>query len=102
MYHSSALKLKQSWRCICVRTFGCPACLEEPPEIVTFGVRGVDGTDGYVTGAKRIVTQAVENATHAELKDVTLLKERVRVELKRFIQKQTGGRPIISPVIVQL
>jgi mRNA degradation ribonuclease J1/J2 len=30
------------------------------------------------------------------------LKEHVRVELKRFIQKQTGSRPVILPVVVEV
>jgi hypothetical protein len=36
------------------------------------------------------------------LADQTLLKEHVRVELKRFIQKLTGARPVIMPVVVQV
>ena len=29
-------------------------------------------------------------------------KEHIRVELKRFIQKRTGGRPVIMPVVLQV
>ena len=36
------------------------------------------------------------------LSDESLLKEHVRVELKRFIQKLTGARPVIMPVVVQV
>jgi ribonuclease J len=79
--------------------------LEAPPEIMTRGLIGTDnsnGTDGFVRQLQRIVTAAVENAPAAERRDTTLLKERVRVELKRYIQKQTGSRPIIVPVVVQV
>jgi ribonuclease J len=79
--------------------------LEAPPEIMTRGLIGTDnsnGTDGFVRQLQRIVTEAVENAPAAERRDMTLLKERVRVELKRYIQKQTGSRPIIVPVVVQV
>jgi ribonuclease J len=73
-----------------------------PPEIVARGVRGMDGADGFKKAALRIVTEAVANAPRTELDDTSLLKEHVRLELKRFIQKQTGARPVIAPVVVQV
>jgi ribonuclease J len=76
--------------------------LESPPEIVARGLIGVDGSNGFIKDAQRVVTQAVESAPRAERSDVTLLKEHVRVELKRFIQKQTGSRPVILPVVIQV
>jgi ribonuclease J len=77
--------------------------LEFPPEIVTRGVVGMDNGDGrLVRDMQRVVTQAVGAASREELRDTTLLKEKVRVELKRFVQKQTGSRPVIVPVVVQI
>lgn len=74
--------------------------LEVPPEIVARGVIGAD--NGLIREMQRVVTETVEGATAAERRDKTLLKERVRLELKRFIQKQTGARPVIVPVVVQI
>jgi len=76
--------------------------LEAPPEIVARGVRGFDGTNGFLASAQQILTQAMENASKAQLQDMSLLKEFLRLELKRFIQKQTGARPVITPVVVQV
>jgi ribonuclease J len=76
--------------------------LEGPPELVARGVIGFDGSNGLLPGSLKIVTESVENASRAEREDVSLLKERVRVELKRFIQKQTGARPVITPVVVEI
>jgi ribonuclease J len=76
--------------------------LETPPEIVSRGLLGFDHSNGFIKGAQRVVADAVTKATRAERDDTSLLKELVRVELKRFIQKQTGGRPVILPVIVQV
>jgi ribonuclease J len=53
-------------------------------------------------GAKQVVTASIAGASRQTLADETLLKEHVRVELKRFIQKQTGSRPVIMPVIVMV
>ncbi|SRR5579885_965467 len=78
--------------------------LEVPPEVVARGLLGLDGdgTSVLVRDMQRVVTEAVEAASREERRDTSLLKERVRVELKRFIQKQTGSRPVIMPVVVQV
>jgi ribonuclease J len=80
--------------------------LEGEPKIVARGVRGLSvengfaGRSGMLEDAKRVVTAAIAGASRQTLSDESLLKEHVRVELKRFIQKQTGARPVITPVIV--
>jgi ribonuclease J len=82
---------------------GETGALEGTPEIVARGVIGADGgSNGFVRDMQRVVTAAVETASKAERRDASLLKERVRAELKRYIQKQTGSRPVIVPVVVQV
>ena len=76
--------------------------LETVPEIMARGVVGADGSNGFIKNLQRIATEAVEKAPATERRDLTLLKERVRVELKRYIQKQTGARPVIVPIVVQI
>jgi ribonuclease J len=83
--------------------------LLDEPRIVARGVRGL-GTNGFrndngnflLADAKRVVTASITGASRQTLADETLLKEHVRVELKRFIQKQTGARPVIMPVILMV
>jgi ribonuclease J len=85
--------------------------LQDEPRIVARGVRGL-GANGFgnnspapghlMADAKRVVTASITGASRQTLADETLLKEHVRVELKRFIQKQTGARPVILPVIVMV
>ena len=76
--------------------------LQAQPEIVMRGVQGFDGANGSLKDAQRVVEAAVTGASRDMLKDQSLLKEHVRLELKRFIQKLTGGRPVIMPVVVQV
>lgn len=84
--------------------------LDGEPRIAARGVRGLSTGNGFsarpenylLEDAKRIVAAAVAGASRQTLSDETLLKEHVRVELKRFIQKQTGARPVITPVIVMI
>ena len=83
--------------------------LQDEPRIVARGVHGLAangfGNNGpssshLMADAKRVVTASIAGASRQTLADETLLKEHVRVELKRFIQKQTGARPVIMPIIV--
>ncbi|HYJ89132.1 MAG TPA: ribonuclease J [Pyrinomonadaceae bacterium] len=76
--------------------------LQSPPEIVARGVRGFDSSNGNVKDAQRVVTAALAGASRKTIQDEGLLKEHLRVELKRFIQKLTGARPVIMPVVVQV
>jgi ribonuclease J len=78
--------------------------LEAPPALVARGLIGMDGgANGFfLRDAQRIVAEAVETATRTERTDAGLLKERVRLELKRFIQKQNGSKPVITPVVVEI
>jgi ribonuclease J len=71
-------------------------------EIVARGVRGFDSSNGALTDARRVVAAAIAGASRQTLEDESLLKEHVRVELKRFIQKLTGSKPVIMPVVVQI
>ena len=76
--------------------------LHMPPEIITRGVRGFDTTNGHVKDAQRVVEAALAGASRETLRDESLLKEHLRVELKRFIQKLTGSKPVILPIIKQV
>jgi ribonuclease J len=90
--------------------------LEGPPHIIAQGVRGFASTNGngsnrktqvssyegskqLVKDAQAVVTAAIAGASKQTLADLSLLKEHLRVELKRFIQKETGARPVIVSVI---
>ena len=72
------------------------------PEIVTKGVRGFNSTNGNVRDAQRIVAASIAGASRETLADESLLKEHIRLELKRFIQRLTGARPVIMPVVLQV
>lgn len=76
--------------------------LETTPEIISRGVIGMTETNGLVKDMTRVVAASVESASLAERRDSSLLKERVRLELKRYMQKEIGARPVITPVVVQI
>jgi ribonuclease J len=89
--------------------------LEGTPQIVAQGVRGLPSTgingartnptisaSSTLKDAELAVAAAIAGASRQTFDDPTLLKEHVRLELKRFIQKETGARPVIVPVIQQI
>ena len=83
--------------------------LDGEPKIAARGVRGLSTGNGFgarpgnlLEDAKRVVVAAIAGASRQTLADESLLKEHVRVELKRFIQKQTSARPVITPVVVMI
>jgi ribonuclease J len=74
--------------------------IEGPPEIV---VRGFAADDPQVMAeARNIVQRTLENSSVEERQDYGVMKEKIRNELKRFIQKSTSRRPLIMPVIMEI
>ncbi|HEX6733028.1 MAG TPA: hypothetical protein VF074_23605, partial [Pyrinomonadaceae bacterium] len=60
------------------------------------------GPNQMMKEAEQVVAAALAGASRQTLEDDTLLKEHLRVELKRFIFKQTGAKPVIMPIIVRV
>ncbi|MCX6620083.1 MAG: ribonuclease J [Acidobacteria bacterium] len=73
------------------------------PEIVSRGFVGVDdsGTD-ILLAARQVVARTLENSTKEERTDWGVMQEKIRGDLKRFLNKQTQRRPLIMPVILEV
>jgi ribonuclease J len=72
--------------------------LDQPPEIIMRGFGAGDITEQ----ARDNVLQTLHSLSAEEKTDYGMVKEKVRVELKRMIQKTTGRRPMIMPVILEI
>ena len=72
--------------------------VEREPEMVMRGFGGADITED----ARNVVLKTLDGLTGEEKSDYGMVKEKVRVELKRMIQKTTGRRPLIMPVILEI
>ncbi|HVO58902.1 MAG TPA: ribonuclease J [Dongiaceae bacterium] len=75
--------------------------LESHPEIVTRGFMSDNGSD-LVTGARDVVLRTINSSNPEERADWSVIKEKIRVDLKRYINKQTSKRPLILPVILEV
>jgi ribonuclease J len=76
--------------------------LESDPEIVTRGFIHEEDSEEMLADLKRIVEETVHSASHEERIDHAVIKEKIRLALKRFIQKNTGRRPMIIPVVIEV
>ena len=86
------------------------------PRLVARGVRGLNSNGVHVATvgetetngedltkeALQVVLSALTGASRQTMEDDSLLKEHLRVELKRFIYKQTGSKPVIMPMIIRV
>ena len=72
--------------------------IEREPEIVMRGFGGADITEE----ARQVVLKTLDGLSSEQKTDYGMVKEKVRVELKRLIQKTTGRRPMIMPIILEI
>jgi ribonuclease J len=72
--------------------------VEQQPEVVMRGFGGADITEQ----AREAVMKTLDGLSGEQKTDYGMVKEKVRVELKRVIQKTTGRRPLIMPVIMEI
>ncbi len=68
--------------------------MESHPEIVSRGLMSDNGQE-LIAGARAVIMKTVEESNAEEKSDWGVIKEKIRVDLKRYINKQTSKRPLI-------
>src|SRR5215471_14623193 len=77
--------------------------VESVPELVSRGFTGAeDGASEIMQAARLVVQRTLETSNTEEMTDWGVIKEKIRADLKRYIQKQTARRPLIMPVILEI
>jgi ribonuclease J len=62
-----------------------------------------DGESENVLGeAARVVAMVIAEAKVEERTDPGLIQEKIRVELRRFLRKRTGRRPMVLPIVMEI
>ena len=74
--------------------------VESATEIVTRGFAASD--QQMISEARQIVARTLEGSSAEEKADYGVIKEKIRTDLKRYIQKNTSRRPLIMPVILEI
>jgi ribonuclease J len=72
------------------------------PEIVTRGFAVADDGSEVLEAARQVVARTLESSTPEERTDMGVIKEKIRADLKRFLNKQTQRHPLIMPVILEV
>ena len=74
--------------------------VENAPEIVMRGT-AIDEED-LIVEARQVVQRTLDGSSGEEKADYGVIKEKIRIDLKRYIQKSTSRRPLIMPVILEI
>ncbi len=72
------------------------------PQIEFQGVAGIDLTNGFAADARSAMSQAVAAMKREHIADRNILKEALRLALKRFIQQELGTKPVIVTTVVEV
>jgi len=75
--------------------------MEIPPEIIFRGVAFAE-EERLLRESRQMLSETIGNATVEERGDWTVIKEKIRKDLKKFFYKQTAKRPFILPVILEI
>jgi len=71
------------------------------PEIVSRGFISEDGAE-LLQEARQVVARTIGSSTDDERADWGVMKEKIRIDLRRFLIKQTSRHPLIMPVILEV
>jgi ribonuclease J len=74
--------------------------VEGVPEITTRGFAADDPE--LLRNARDIVARTLELSSDEERRDYGVMKDKIRGDLKRFLQKNANRRPLIMPIILEL
>ncbi|HEV2386762.1 MAG TPA: ribonuclease J [Candidatus Acidoferrales bacterium] len=76
--------------------------IEGSPEIVSRGLVASDDGHELNTRAREIVLRTIESSTPDETADWGVIKEKIRADLRRFLNRETSKRPLVLPVILEI
>jgi len=74
--------------------------VENTPEVVIRGM-AID-EERLISEARQIVQRTLDSSGAEEKADYGVIKEKIRNDLKKYIQKSTSRRPLIMPVILEI
>ena len=75
---------------------------ETLPEIVSRGFMSLEDGSDLLQEARQVVARTLESSSQEERTDWGVMQEKIRGDLKRFLNKQTSRRPLIMPVILEV
>jgi ribonuclease J len=76
--------------------------LEIQPEIVSRGFVPLEEAPDLVESAREVILKTIERSNLEEVGDWGVIKEKIRTGLRKHFNEETGKRPMILPVILEV
>ncbi len=76
--------------------------IEGTPDVITRGFVTDQQTEALLRDGAKLIGDVIEAAGLEERTDQGLIKEKLRVELRRFFRKRVGRRPLVLPIIMEI
>jgi ribonuclease J len=76
--------------------------LETRPEIVSRGFVPLEEAPELVESAREVILRTIEKSNLEEVGDWGVIKEKIRTALRKHFDQETGKRPMILPVILEV
>jgi ribonuclease J len=71
-------------------------------EVVARGFVTDEGSEALMTELARLVPVIIAEAPAEARTDQGMMQETIRVELRRYVRKKTGRRPMVLPVVMEI
>ena len=72
------------------------------PEIVSRGFVPLDEAQDLVESARQVILRTIEKSNLEEVGDWGVIKEKIRTALRKHFSEETGKRPMILPVVLEV
>jgi len=72
------------------------------PQISYQGVANIDFANGFTNEAGQMIIEAIAAMKKEEIADQKGFQEKLRIHLKRFVQKEIGTKPVIVTTVVEI
>jgi ribonuclease J len=76
--------------------------LQTPPEIVSRGFVPLEEAKDLVESARAVILRTIEKSNVEEMGDWGVIKEKIRTSLRKHFDQETGKRPMVLPVILEV
>ncbi len=76
--------------------------IEGLPEVVSRGLVPSDNGQELTSKAREVVLRTIESSNTDETADWSVIKEKIRADLRRYLNRQTSKRPLVLPVILEI
>jgi ribonuclease J len=76
--------------------------LQTPPEIVSRGFVPLEEAADLVESARAVILKTIAKSNPEEMGDWGVIKEKIRTALRKHFDQETGKRPMVLPVILEV